>query len=129
MGRNTSSKRPIKLSVLIWFLMIELVIQQLIPIIVLANVGPDDGGTAFIPGSHRLTWDRSEMIEAAMSDDSLVCQVEAEAGDILLFPESLIHSTTAIKSDRERTILIAGYTPTMFQPWPGNEVNPEIIYL
>jgi hypothetical protein len=37
MGRNTSSKRPIKLSALIWFLMIELVIQQLIPIIVLAN--------------------------------------------------------------------------------------------
>ena len=28
----------------------------------LTNVGPDDGGTAFIPGSHRLTWDRSEMI-------------------------------------------------------------------
>ncbi|HIA66525.1 TPA: hypothetical protein EYN98_10785, partial [Candidatus Poribacteria bacterium] len=27
----------------------------------LTNVGPDDGGTAFIPGSHRLTWDRSEI--------------------------------------------------------------------
>ena len=93
----------------------------------LTDVGPDDGGTAFVPGSHRLTWDRSEMIEAAMSDDSLVCQVEAEAGDVLLFPESLIHSTTAIKSDKERTILIAGYTPTMFQPWPGNEVDPEFV--
>ena len=93
----------------------------------LTDVGPDDGGTAFIPGSHRLTWDRSEIIEAAMSDDSLVCQVEAEAGDVLLFPESLIHSTTAITSDKERTILIAGYTPTMFQPWPGNEVDPEFV--
>ncbi len=93
----------------------------------LTDVGPDDGGTAFIPGSHRLTWDRSEIIEAAMSDDSLVCQVEAEAGDVLLFPESLIHSTTAITSDKERTILIAGYTPTMFQHWPGNEVDPEFV--
>lgn len=91
----------------------------------LTDVGPDDGGTAVIPGSHRMTWPQSEMIAAAQEDPSLVVQVEAKAGDVLLFPESLIHSTTEIRSDNERVILVSGYTPPMLREWPGNEVRPE----
>tara|TARA_B100000519_G_scaffold122219_1_gene105531 strand:- start:484 stop:1308 length:825 start_codon:yes stop_codon:yes gene_type:complete len=93
----------------------------------LTDVGRDDGGTTLIPGSHRLTWSEKDVVEAALADENLLYQVEAKAGDILLFAESLIHSTTAIRSENERTILVAGYTPTMFQPWPGNEVDPEFI--
>ena len=93
----------------------------------LTDVGPDDGGTCVIPGSHRLTWPAKKMIEAALSDDQLIYQVEAGAGSTLLFGESLIHSTTAIRSNKERTILVAGYTPPMVREWPGNEVSPEFI--
>ncbi len=93
----------------------------------LTDVGPDDGGTCVIPGSHRLTWPQNEMIEAAVADDKLIHQVEASAGTVLLFAEALIHSTTAIRSDKERVILIAGYTPPMVREWPGNEVSPEFI--
>ena len=93
----------------------------------LTDVGPDDGGTAVIPGSHRMNWPQSEMVEAALSDESLIHQVKAEAGDVLLFPESLVHSTTQIKSDRERVILVSGYTPPMMREWPGNEVSETFI--
>lgn len=93
----------------------------------LTDVGPDDGGTCVIPGSHRLTWKQNEMIEAALSDDKLIHQVEASAGSVLLFAEALIHSTTAIRSDKERVILIAGYTPPMVREWPGNEISPEFV--
>lgn len=93
----------------------------------LTDVGTDDGGTAIIPGSHKMTWPQSGMIEAALSDERLIHQVEAKAGSVLLFPESLIHSTTAIRSDRERVILVSGYTPTMVREWPGNEISPEFI--
>jgi hypothetical protein len=93
----------------------------------LTDVGPDDGGTCVIPGSHKMTWPQKEMIEAALADERLIHQVEAKAGDVLLFPESLIHSTTAIRSDRERVILVSGYTPTMLREWPGNEISPEFI--
>ncbi len=93
----------------------------------LTDVGPDDGGTCVIPGSHRLTWPQNEMIEAALADDKLIHQVEASAGSVLLFAEALIHSTTAIRSDRERVILIAGYTPPMVREWPGNEVSAEFV--
>ena len=93
----------------------------------LTDVGPDDGGTCVIPGSHRLTWSAEEMINAALSDDELIHQIEATAGSTLLFTESLFHSGTAIRSDKERTILIAGYTPPMLREWPGHEVGLEFI--
>jgi hypothetical protein len=90
----------------------------------LTDVGPEDGGTAVIPGSHRVGWGQEELIAAAMADPArLVRQVQARAGDVLLFAETLVHSTTEILSDRERMIVITGYTPTMLQVWPGNEVS------
>jgi hypothetical protein len=93
----------------------------------LTDVGPDDGGTAFIPGSHRMSWPQKEMIEAARSDERLVHQIEAKAGSVALFPESLIHSTTEILSDRERVILVSGYTPPMIREWMRNEISPEFV--
>lgn len=96
-------------------------------LVYLTDVGPDDGGTCVIPGSHRMTWPKEEMIEAALADSSLIHQVEAKSGSVLLFPESLIHSTTRIKSDRERVILVSGYTPPMLREWPGNEVDHAFV--
>lgn len=93
----------------------------------LTDVGPDDGGTSLIPGSHRMTWPQDRMIAAAMEDERLIHQVEARAGSVLLFPETLIHSTTAIRSDKERVILVSGYTPPMMREWMGNEVSPEFV--
>jgi hypothetical protein len=93
----------------------------------LTDVGPEDGGTAVIPGSHKMSWPQEEMIQAALSDEKLIHQVIAPAGSVLLFPESLIHSTTEILSDKERVILVSGYTPTMMREWMGNEVSPEFI--
>ncbi len=93
----------------------------------LTDVGPEDGGTAVIPGSHKMSWPQQEMIAAAMADPTLIHQITAPAGSVLLFPESLIHSTTEILSDRERVILVSGYTPTMIREWMGNEISPEFI--
>lgn len=93
----------------------------------LTDVGPDDGGTSLIPGSHRMTWPQQRMIEAAREDPRLVHQVVARAGSVLLFPETLIHSTTEIRSERERVILVSGYTPPMLREWPGNEVSAEFV--
>jgi hypothetical protein len=68
-----------------------------------------------------------KMIEAAKSDESLIYQVEAKAGSVVLFPESLIHSTTEILSDQERVILMSGYTPPMVREWMRNEISPEFV--
>ncbi len=89
----------------------------------LSDVGPDDGGTAVIPGSHRLRWPQEDIIAAASSDEEMVHQVVAPAGSVLLFPESLVHSTTAIHSDAERVVFITGYSAALMREWPGNEMR------
>ena len=76
-----------------------------------------------------MRWKKDSIVRAAMDDptEQLIHQIEAKAGSVLLFPESLIHSTSLIKSDRERVILVAGYTPPMLREWMGNEVRPEFV--
>ncbi len=93
----------------------------------LTDVGPDDGGTAVIPGSHRSPWEQQEILDAVREDPSLAVQIEAQAGDVLLFPESLVHSSTEIRSNRERMIVVSGYTPPFLREWPGNEIAPEFL--
>ena len=93
----------------------------------LTDLGPDDGGTTVIAGSHKLGLPAEEMIAAAYEDPSLIHQVVAPAGSSLLFAESLIHATGILRSDRERVVIIGGYTPTMFQVWPGQEPSAEFV--
>ena len=56
----------------------------------LTDLGPDDGGTTVIPGTHKIPTevDQQAMIEAALHDPDLVHQVVAPAGSTLLFVTS-----------------------------------------
>ena len=93
----------------------------------LTELGPDDGGTVVIAGSHKVKAPQEDIIACAYEDPSLIHQVVAPAGSTLLFGEALIHASGEIASDRERAIIIGGYTPTMFQTWNGQEPSPEFI--
>jgi len=93
----------------------------------LTDVGPYDGGTAVVPGSHRSSWEQAQILDAVREDPTLAVQIEAKAGDVLLFPESLVHSSTEIRSDRERMIVVSGYTPPFLREWPGNEIASEFL--
>ena len=90
-------------------------------------MGPDDGGTTVIAGSHKIRCRREDIIACAYEDPSLIHQVVAPAGSTLLFGEALIHATGQICSDRERVIVIGGYTPPMFQAWNGQEPSAAFI--
>lgn len=93
----------------------------------LTDVGPDDGGTVVIVGSHKMTLPQEEIIAAAYDDPRLIHRMIAPAGSVLLFPESLIHATGHVTSDRERTILVAGYTPPWMREWPGYTVSEAFV--
>ncbi len=90
----------------------------------LTDLGPDDGGTAVIAGSHKIDAPPNELIALAEEDRSLVHQVVAPAGSTLLFCETLVHATGPIRSDRERIIIITGYGSTMFPYWDYGELSP-----
>ena len=83
----------------------------------LTDVGPDDGGTVVIAGSHKLDVSDADLCACAYADRTLIHQVIAPAGATLLFNESLIHATGQIRSDRERVIIIGGYGASMFPYW------------
>lgn len=93
----------------------------------LTELGPDDGGTVVIAGSHKISLPWEDLVEVAYEDRSLIHQVVAPAGSTVLFAESLIHATGQLRSDRERTIIITGYTPPMFKADGGQEPSPEFL--
>jgi len=89
----------------------------------LTDVGPDDGGTVVVAGSHKLDVGQEEIFACAYADRSLIHQVEAPAGSTLLFSETLIHATGQIRSDHERAIIIGGYGASMFPYWDGGTMS------
>lgn len=95
----------------------------------LTDVGPDDGGTAVIPGSHKFRADSDlrAVTDAALESPSLIDTVCASAGSTLLFFESLVHSNGIIRSGRERIVIISAYGPMMFQPVSGHEPQGELL--
>ena len=91
----------------------------------LTDLGPDDGGTVVIAGSHKIDTPVSEIVACAYKDRSLIHQVVAPPGSTLLFSETLIHATGQVRSDCERVIIICGYATTMFQYWDGGTLSEE----
>jgi hypothetical protein len=90
----------------------------------LTDLGPDDGGTVVVAGSHKLDLPEADIIACAYADRSLIHQVIAPAGSTLLFAETLIHATGQIRSDRERGIIVCGYGTRMFPWWDGGDMTP-----
>ena len=95
----------------------------------LTDLGPDDGGTTVIAGSHKLPTDipQEAIIDAALEDRSMIHQVEAPAGSTLLFYESLLHASGIIKSGKDRLLILGGYMPTMFQAWMDYDPDPDFV--
>ncbi|MDA0338102.1 MAG: phytanoyl-CoA dioxygenase family protein [bacterium] len=91
----------------------------------LTDLGPEDGGTVVIAGSHKMDLPPAQLVECAYQDRSLIHQVIAPAGSTLLFVEPLIHATGLLTSDRERIILITGYGPAHLPYWGDGELTPE----
>ncbi|MBP9914499.1 MAG: phytanoyl-CoA dioxygenase family protein [Opitutaceae bacterium] len=93
----------------------------------LTELGPDDGGTVVVAGSHKLDLPVEEMVACAYVDPSLIHQVVAPAGSTLLFAETLVHATGRIRSERERAIIVCGYGTRLFPYWDGGELSPEFV--
>ena len=95
----------------------------------LTDLGPEDGGTTVIAGTHKIPQDvpQEDIVKAALDDPKMIHQVEAPAGSTLLFYESLIHAAGIIRSDKDRLLILGGYMPTMFQAWSGYDPDMNFI--
>jgi hypothetical protein len=96
-------------------------------LVMLTDIGPDDGGTLVIRGSHYSSMPKKEMIAVAEEQPELVAQATGTAGSVLFLCESAVHSTSMILSDRERRMLVMGYGPTWAQCWPLHEPSGQYV--
>ena len=93
----------------------------------LTDMGPDDGGTTVIAGSHKLNCNEHDMVTAAYETPELIHQVVAPTGSTILMCETLVHATGQIRSERERVIIIAGFSHPKHAAVAGWEPTPAFL--
>lgn len=79
-------------------------------ILFLTDIGPEDGGTGFFAGSHRLDlpYDALKQYITDRPGSEFFHQVVARRGSVLFFADGpLMHRTIPIQSDRERLIMLS----------------------
>jgi hypothetical protein len=85
----------------------------------LTDIGPGDGGTRVVPGSHKSNFahpvfnrpfadrvnDQDEVVEGSV-------EVHLKAGDVLLFVDAIAHGATLRTNPGERRVVIYRYGPS-----------------
>jgi hypothetical protein len=77
----------------------------------LTDVGPNDGGFWYIPGSHKANFPLPREIETYAKVPSIAVQPAMKAGSVLIFTEALTHGTKNWTADHERISLFYKYLP------------------
>ena len=91
----------------------------------LNEVGEGDGGTLFLPGSHKAAFPRSE--ELSERDSPLWESYNCPAGSAVIFTEALCHSGTRwTNQQRDRLTLFTCYD-TVNSKWGKGCPSPEVV--
>lgn len=77
----------------------------------LADEGPGDGGLAIIPGSHKANLPCPSNMKRYEKHQNLVLEVNAKAGDAVIFTETLTHGTLPWKASHQRRALLYKFSP------------------
>lgn len=75
----------------------------------LADVGPQDGGFACLPGSHKANFPCPDDIRLYQAHQDRMVQISAQAGDAILFVECLMHGTLPWTAKHQRRSVIMRY--------------------
>ena len=99
----------------------------------LTDIGPGDGGTMLIPGSHKSNFRHPEMDQAKMGKDRSVdgvtgaVEVYMKAGDALLFVDGISHGSAMRKNEGLRRIAVYRYGPSWTNFRHGYQPSPELL--
>lgn len=93
----------------------------------LTDVDENSGGTAMIPGSHRLPMDFAFPHVADPKDMPGAVQMQGKAGTAYLFNGRVYHAAVNNDSDRPRKVLIYNYGHHWMKIWPGYEPSPALL--
>lgn len=98
----------------------------------LSEIGPDDGGTMIIPGSHKSNLQHPEFHkyaswETGMDDMPGVVEARLHKGDALLFCDGLSHGASTRTNPGERRVLIFRYGPSWGATRYGYTYSDELL--
>jgi len=96
-----------------------ILINCMIPV---TDIGPDDGGTMALDGSHTVEGDAKAVMEQCP-----VVQFEAPRGSVIYFSETLMHTAVPILSERPRYVMFYAFVPPWFEVWQGCDVPQAIV--
>ena len=101
-------------------------------LVALTDIGPGDGATMVVPGSHKSNLPHPLVGDYAKGDrmDALpgAIEVHARAGDALLFVDALMHGgSSRIKNEGERRVIILRYGPLWGQSRFGYTWSDELL--
>lgn len=103
-------------------------------LVALTDIGPGDGGTRVIPGSHKSniahpifakTFDERRSNEDENIEGSI--EVTLEAGDALLFVDAIAHGATRRVNPGERRVVIYRYGPSWGTTRYGFEYSAALL--
>ena len=102
--------------------------------IALTNIGPGDGGTVIVPGSHKSNFDNPDFSQFSMgargncpSQMTGSIEIHMRAGDALLFVDCCTHGSANRVNDGERRAVVYRYGPSWGNFQHGYHPSPELL--
>ena len=92
----------------------------------LTDVGPDDGPTRLVPGSHKQQVD-FELPGDPLTDLPGTVEIHARAGSALVFSEALLHAGSPNRSGKVRRVAIYNYGPSFVEHWEGYRPTAALV--
>ncbi|WP_375452256.1 phytanoyl-CoA dioxygenase family protein [uncultured Devosia sp.] len=103
-------------------------------LLALTDIGPGDGGTRIVPGSHKSNIAHpvfsQPFAERVKAEDEVVegsIEVNMKAGDALMFVDALSHGATKRTNAGDRRVVIYRYGPIWGNTRYGYDYSPELL--
>ena len=107
---------------------------QINVLMALTDIGPGDGGTMVVPGSHKAHFPHPDAEKYSMHTDvASVDHVEGavhihmDAGDVILFVDALCHGSAKRVNQGDRRIIVFRYGPSWGNFRYGYRVSDELV--
>ena len=84
----------------------------------LADEGPGDGGVCVVPGSHKANLECPQKMRSWEQYQDYVTEINAKAGDAIIFSEACTHGTLPWTADHQRRAILYKYN-TGHMAWGG----------
>lgn len=113
----------------------EWMVGQINCITALEDIGPGDGPTTLIPGSHKATIPHPKLsgdVQTYRSDEAAgiavgMRELHVEAGDVLLFTDTITHGSAERTNDGYRRMVLYRYSPRWIRSRFNYVPSPEFL--